>query len=71
MGCKPDRCTLADAHGDALRAAADARAQPVQSVILDAEVLVYDREKSQVEEFGFVQSMAHNSIKSSSYQVIR
>ena len=48
LGAAPEQRSLADAHGDALRAAADARAQPVQSVILDAEVLVYDREKSQV-----------------------
>ena len=58
LGAVPEQRSLADAYGDALRAAADARAQPVQSVILDAEVLVYDREKGQVEEFGFVQSMA-------------
>ena len=58
LGASPEQRSLADAHGDALRAAADARAQPVRSVLLDAEVLVYDREKSQVEEFGFVQSMA-------------
>ena len=58
LGASPEQRSLADAHGAALRAAADARAQPVRSVIIDAEVLVYDREKSQVEEFGFVQSMA-------------
>ena len=58
LGAVPEQRSLADAYGDSLRAAADARAQPVQSVILDAEVLVYDREKGQVEEFGFVQSMA-------------
>jgi len=59
LGASPEQQWLADAHGDALRAAAGARAQPpVRSVILDAEVLVYDRERRQVEEFGFVQSMA-------------
>ena len=37
---------------------------PVDTAILDAEVLVYDRERGQVEEFGFVQSMAPNNAAS-------
>ena len=49
--------------------AARARSVPVQSAILDGEVVVYDRERGQVEEFGFVQSMTTSH--SASMQAVR